>query len=83
VRPVLVQEWLRGWRCSGWLTGRRGGRFEGAVDRGPVRGTVAVVVMSCPRTSQQCWDVATVSGVVRQWRGWPHRVDSDGDDRSR
>jgi hypothetical protein len=24
-----------------------------------------------------------VPGVVRQWRGWPHEVDSDGDDRSR
>jgi hypothetical protein len=24
-----------------------------------------------------------VSGVVQQWRGWLHRVDSDGDDRSR
>jgi hypothetical protein len=24
-----------------------------------------------------------VPGVVWQWRGWPHRVDSDGDDRSR
>jgi hypothetical protein len=28
-------------------------------------------------------DVITVPGVVRQWRGWPHRADSDGDDRSR
>jgi hypothetical protein len=23
VRPVLVQERLRGWRCSGWSSGRR------------------------------------------------------------
>jgi hypothetical protein len=83
VRPVLAQEWLRGRRCSGWLTDAVVGRFEGDVDEGPVRGTVAVVVMSCPRMSQQRWDVATVSGVVRQWRGWPHRVDSDRDDRSR
>jgi hypothetical protein len=59
------------------------GRFEGAVDGGPVRGTVAVVATSCPRAPQQHRDVATVSGVVRQWRGWLHRVDSDGDDRSR
>jgi hypothetical protein len=59
------------------------GQFEGAVDGRPIRGTVAVVAVSCPRTSQQRWDVATVSGVVRQWRGWPHRADSDGDDRSR
>jgi hypothetical protein len=59
------------------------GQFEGAVDGKPVRGTVTVVAMSCPRTSQQHWDVTTASGVVRQWRGWPHRADSDGDDRSR
>jgi hypothetical protein len=41
------------------------GQFEGAVDGKPVRGTVAVVALSCPRTSQQHWDVATASGVVR------------------
>jgi hypothetical protein len=28
-------------------------------------------------------DVVTVPGVVLQWRGWPHRADSDGEDRSR
>jgi hypothetical protein len=49
----------------------------------PVRGTVAVVVTSCPRTSQQCWEAITVPGVAQQWRGWSHRVDSDGDDQSR
>jgi hypothetical protein len=27
--------------------------------------------------------VAAVRGVAMQGRGWPHRVDSDGDDRSR
>jgi hypothetical protein len=59
------------------------GQFEGAIDGRPVRGTVVVVAMSCLRRSQQHWDVATASGVVRQWRGWPHRADSDGDDRSR
>jgi hypothetical protein len=59
------------------------GRFEGVVDEGPVRGTVAVVATSCPRAPQQRRDVVTVPGMVRQWRGWSHRVDSDGDDRSR
>jgi hypothetical protein len=49
---------------------------------GPVCGTVVVVAMSCPRAPQQRRDVATVSGLVQQWRGWLHRVDSDGDDRS-
>jgi hypothetical protein len=39
--------------------------------------------MSCPHSSQQHWDVATTSGVVRQWQGWLHRFDCDGDDRSR
>jgi hypothetical protein len=29
------------------------GRFEGAVNGGPVRGTVAVVPTSCPRALQQ------------------------------
>jgi hypothetical protein len=50
---------------------------------GAVRGTVVVVATSCPRASQQRRDVATVSGVEEQWRGWSHRVDGDGDDRSR
>jgi hypothetical protein len=59
------------------------GRFEGAVDGGPVRGTMAVMATSCPHALQQYRDVVTVPGVVRQWRGWPQRVDSDGDDRSR
>jgi hypothetical protein len=59
------------------------GRFKGAVDGGPVHGIVAVVATSCPRALQQHRDVVTVLGVERQWRGWPHRVDSDGDDRSR
>jgi hypothetical protein len=65
VRPVLVQEWLRGWRRSGWSSGPSVGRFEGAVDGGPARGTVAVVVTSCPRTLQQHRDVVTVPGVER------------------
>jgi hypothetical protein len=41
------------------------GRFEGAVDGGAVRGTVAVVATSCPRVPQQRQDVVTVLGVVR------------------
>jgi hypothetical protein len=43
----------------------------------------SLLAMSCPRASQQRRDVATVSSVVLKWRGWSHRVDSDGDDRSR
>jgi hypothetical protein len=58
------------------------GQLEGTVDGEPVRGTVAVVAMSCPRTLQQRQDVGTAPDVVQQWRGWPHRADSDGDARS-
>jgi hypothetical protein len=81
-RPVLVQERFRGrWRSVS-RPAAAAGQFEGAVNGGPVRGTVAVVATSCPRALQQHRDVVTVSGVARQWRGWPHRVDSDGKDRS-
>jgi hypothetical protein len=41
------------------------GRFEGVVNGGPVRGTVAVVATSCPRALQQHRNVVTVPGVVR------------------
>jgi ectoine hydroxylase-related dioxygenase (phytanoyl-CoA dioxygenase family) len=47
------------------------------------RGTAAVAATSCPHTSQQRRVVATAPGVVQQWRGWPHRADSDGNARSR
>jgi hypothetical protein len=59
------------------------GRFEGVVNGGPIRGIVAVVATSCPRALRPHRDVVTVPGVVRQWRGWPLRVDSDGKDRPR
>jgi hypothetical protein len=75
-----------GFEGDGVVVGRpatAAGRFEGVVNGGPVRGTVAVVATSCPRALQQHRDVVTVLGVARQWRGWPHRVDSDGEDRSR
>jgi hypothetical protein len=58
------------------------GQFEGAVDGRPIRVTEVVVAMSYARTSLQHWDVATASGVMQQWRGWPHRFDCDGDYRS-
>jgi hypothetical protein len=41
------------------------------------------VATSFPCAPQQRRDVVTVHGVVQQWRGWSHRVDSDEDDRSR
>jgi hypothetical protein len=82
-RPVLIQERFRGWRRSGWSSGRCRGPIRGRRQWGSVRGTVAVVATSCPHAPQQHRDVVTLPGVVRQWRGWPHRVDNDGDDRSR
>jgi hypothetical protein len=75
-----------GFKGGGVMVGRpaaAAGRFEGTVNGGPVRGTVAVVVTSCPRALQQHRDVVTVFSVARQWRRWPHRVDSDRKDRSR
>jgi hypothetical protein len=68
-RPVLVQEQLRGWRRSVGRPTAAAGQFEGVVDGGPVRGTVAVMAASCPRAPQQHRDVVTVPGVVRHWRG--------------
>jgi hypothetical protein len=75
-----------GFEGGGVVVGRlsaAASRFEGAVNGGPIRGTVSVVATSCPRALQQHRDVVTVSGMARQWRGWPLRVDSDGKDRSR
>jgi hypothetical protein len=83
-RPVLVQERLRGWRRSGWLSGRR----LWADSRVPSTGGPYVAQWrSWQRLvlvhSDSIVDVVTVPGVALQWRGWPHRVDSDGEDRSR
>jgi hypothetical protein len=82
-RPVLVHERFRGWRRSGWLSGRRSGLIRGCRRRGArTRHSGSHGDVLSPRTP-------TASGChhssrrVRQWRGWPHRVDSDGDDRSR
>jgi hypothetical protein len=59
------------------------GRFEGTVDGGPYVGqwwSWRRLVLS---HSNSVGDVVTVPGVALQWQGWPHRIDSDGDDRSR
>jgi hypothetical protein len=82
-RPVLIQERFRVWRRSGWSSGRRHGPIRGCRQRGArtrhsgSRGDVLSPAL------QQHRNVVTVLGVARQWRGWPHRVDSDGKDRSR
>jgi hypothetical protein len=75
-----------GFEGGGVVVGRpaaAAGRFEGAVNGASVRGTVAVVATSCPCALQQHQGCVTVPGVALQWRGWLHRVDSDGKDRSR
>jgi hypothetical protein len=61
--PTLVEASWRvlcsyrsGFEGGGVVVGRSAaaaGRFEGAVNGGPVRGTMAVVVTSCPRALQQ------------------------------
>jgi hypothetical protein len=37
------------------------------------------VAASCPRVLNSVGAVAIVRGVAQQGRGWPHRIDSDGD----
>jgi hypothetical protein len=81
----VLLSYMSGFEGDGVVVGRpttAAGRFEGVVNGEPIRGTVAVVATSCPRAFQQHRDVVTVLGVARQWRGWPHRVDSDGEDHS-
>jgi hypothetical protein len=62
-----------GFEGGGVVVGRpaaAAGRFEGAVNGGPVRGTVAVVATSCPRALQQhrhsARRGATVEGMSAQ-----------------
>jgi hypothetical protein len=59
------------------------GPARGCRQRRSVRGTVEGMVTPRPRALQQRRDVVAVPGVALQWRGWPHRADSDGEDRSR
>jgi hypothetical protein len=71
--PVFVQEQLRGRRRSGWLSGRRRGPVRGAVYGRSVRGPMAVMAASRPRTLQPhqgcCHSVrcgAAVAGMAAQ-----------------
>jgi hypothetical protein len=83
-RLVLVQGQLRGWWRSGWSSGRRPWADSRVPSTG---GSYAAQWWSWRRLvlvhSNNIGDVVTVLGVALQWRGWPHRVDSDGEDRSR
>jgi hypothetical protein len=81
--PVSVQKRLRGWRCRSHPFGCRpyigsrvrltGGHGAHSSWRGGVLSphppTVLMMVMKCPGW---CWGR----------RGWPHRADGDGSDRS-
>jgi hypothetical protein len=58
-------------------------RLEGAVDGGPYEVQRQVWWRPAPVRSNSVGVVAAVRDVALQERGWPHRVDSDGDDRSR
>jgi hypothetical protein len=58
------------------------GRFEGAVNVGPYEAQWQAWRRPVPVRSNSVGDVIAVPGVALQWQGWPHRVDSDGEDRS-
>jgi hypothetical protein len=75
-----------GFESGGVVVGRPAavaGRFEGIVDGGPYVAQWRSWRRLFPTHSNSVGDVITVPGVVLQWQGWPHRIDSDGDDRSR
>jgi hypothetical protein len=61
----------------------RAGRLEGAVNGGPYKVQCQARRRLVPVCSNSVGDVITVPSVALQRRGWPHRADSDGDDRSR
>jgi hypothetical protein len=59
------------------------GQLEGAVNEGPYIVQWQAWRRPVPVRSNSVGDVVAVPGVALQWRGWPHRVDNDGEDRSR
>jgi hypothetical protein len=59
------------------------GRLEGAVNGGPYEVQWRAWRRPVPVRFNSVGDVVAVPDVALQWRGWPHRVDSDGEDRSR
>jgi hypothetical protein len=58
-------------------------RLEGAVDGGPYEVQWRAWRRPVPVRSNSVGDVVAVPDVALQWQGWPHRADSDGEDRSR
>jgi hypothetical protein len=59
------------------------GRLEGAVNGGPYKVQRRAWRHPVPVRFNSVGDVVVVLDVVLQWRGWPHRADSDGEDGSR
>jgi hypothetical protein len=59
------------------------GRPEGAVNGDPYEAQWQAWQRPVPVRSNSAGNVVAVPGVALQWRGWPHRADSDGEDRSR
>jgi hypothetical protein len=59
------------------------GRLEGAIDGGPYEVQWRAWRRPIPVHSNSVGDVVAVPGVALQWRGWSHRADNDGEDRSR
>jgi hypothetical protein len=59
------------------------GRLEGVVNGGPYEVQCQARRRLVPVRSNSAGDVVIVPGVALQRRGWPHRADSNGDDRSR
>jgi membrane-associated protease RseP (regulator of RpoE activity) len=75
-----------GFEGGGVVVGRPAavaGRFEGTVDGAPYVTQWRSWRRLVPAHYNSIGDVVTVPGVALQWQGWPHRVDSDEDDRSR
>jgi hypothetical protein len=59
------------------------GRFEGGVNGRSYEVQWRSWRRSVPVCFNSVGDVVTVPGVASQWRGWPHRADSNGEDRPR
>jgi hypothetical protein len=55
-------------------------RARGSVDKGPYEVQRQTWWCPVPTRFNSAGVVAAVHGVALQGRGWPHRVDSDGDD---
>jgi hypothetical protein len=59
------------------------GPARGCRQRGPYEVQWRAWRRPVPVRFNSVGDVVAVPDVALQWRGWPHRVDSDGEDRSR